>query len=443
MDFINKAKESFLSFCISQNQFFKVGEHHRKIAEHLERVAITPGSRLIVNMPPRHGKSFLCSQYFPAWYLGNNPKNMVICASYGQSLANTFGRNVRNLMRAPDYKGVFGFGISDDSKAKNYFTTTEGGEYHATGRGGSITGKGGHLIIIDDVLKGEQEARSFKVREEMKTWYKNDLYTRLMPGGSIVIINTRWHLDDLCGWLLTESNDDWDLLSLKAIDEKGDALWPEFYPIETLQKIKAEQGSKSFEALYQQNPVPEEGNIIKHEWINYWHDLPARFDEIIQSWDLTFKGTDKADYVVGQVWGRWKAQFYLVDQVRGQWDFTKTIEEVKKLSAKYPKAQLKVFEDKANGPAIQSHLKKELVGIKMYNPKSSKEERVHSITPLFEGGNVFIPSNSSYKDGLVYEWTSFPNAPHDDQVDAMSQALLNLNKTTSKGFAFAGQSIFA
>jgi predicted phage terminase large subunit-like protein len=427
---------------MSQSNDFKINLHHRMIARKLEQLEKKKITRLIINMPPRHGKSYLCSQFFPAWFMGRSPGAQVISASYGQALATDFGRQVRNLMISDQYKYIFPrVRVADDSKSQSKFSTHNGGHYFAVGRGGSITGRGGHLIVIDDLLKNEMEARSEHIRNGMKEWYKNTLYTRLMPGGVIIVINTRWHLDDLCGWLLRESSDDWEVLNLPAINEKGHALWKEFFPVSQLKRIKNEIGSQAFEALYQQNPMQQEGNVVKTEWLKHWVKLPARFDEWIQSWDLTFKGSKNGDWVVGQVWGRFRQTYYLIDQVRGRWDFSETVQQVKQLSMRYPKSVKKIIEDKANGPALVSHLKQEIHGFKLWNPRSDKMSRLQSVTPILESGNVLLPPRDKpWVRGLVDELISFPVAKHDDQVDALTQALINLKPNTGSSFAASGQS---
>lgn len=435
------AKKSFLSFCRYMNPNFMVAEHHRLIAKELHKITADNPVRLIINMPPRHGKSFLCSQYFPAWYLGNNPDHYIISASYGQDLANDFGRNVRNLIKSEPFNNIFeGVMVSDDSKSQKRFNTNKGGSYFAVGRGGSITGRGGHVVIIDDLLKNEVEARSELIRSAMKDWYRSTLYTRLMPGGSIIIINTRWHVDDLSGWLISESNDDWQVLDLPAIDSDNKPLWPEFYNLEMLESIRKEIGSQAFEALYQQSPILDGGNIIKRDSIRIEKSWP-NCKQYIQSWDLTFKGNKSSDYVVGQVWGQFGSDYHLIDQVRGQWDFVRTLSEIRKLTNRYPKALTKLIEDKANGPAVIASLKKEIPGIIPINPKAGKVERLHMVSPLFEAGNVVISEDLQGLDDFISETISFPNSKHDDQVDAMTQALQYLFSKQGQTFATSGRSM--
>ena len=446
---INPAVFAFnklIPFCISQNSNFLVSAHHRTIARALQKVETGEIKRLIITAPPRHGKSYLVSQMFPAWYLGRNPEKYVIQASYGQDLSSDFGRFVRNSIMSDEFKGIFsGVSVETDSKSQKRFNTNKNGSYFAVGRGGSITGRGGNIIIIDDLLKNDQEAHSEKIRHAMIEWYKNTLYTRLMPGGAIIIINTRWHEDDLIGRLLKDSDEDWTQINFPAIDESGKALWPDYFSVDTLLKTKKEIGLKAFESLYQQNPSPEEGQIVKKDWIHHWKALPPQYQETIMSWDLAFKGTSTSDYVVGQMWGRWGADFFLLDQVRGKWDFTQTVRQVELFAIKHMNYGRILIEDKANGPAVMNVLKNKIPGIVPYKPDSDKASRLHSVTPLFESGNVFIPPIDKFDwvREYVHELTSFPSAKHDDQVDATTQALHILRKRTTEQYAVSGSSIFS
>lgn len=417
--FKSLGQKKFLAFCYALYPDFILGKHHRVIAKILHKVSLGKSKRVIITMPPRSGKSLLCSQLFSAWYLGKHPKHRIILASYGQDLANDFGRSIRNLMLDEKYRLIFPESkLADDSKSLKKFSLIRGGEFFAVGRGAALTGRGGNCLIIDDLTKDHQEARSSVVRNSLKQWYRETLYTRLMKKGKIIIVNTRWHQDDLVGWLLKESSDNWEHVNLPAINEKDEALWPEMFPIDVLKQTRREIGENAFSALYQQKPTPESGNIIKKEWLKFYKNLPE-IDEYIQSWDLTFKDSRSSDYVVGQVWGRSGQSYYLVDQIRERLSFTETVEAIIRMSNKYPQATRKFIEDKANGPAVINHLQNKLHGIIPVNPKSSKVERLHAITPLFESKNVYLLKDEMLESELL----SFPLAKHDDQVDALTQAL--------------------
>jgi predicted phage terminase large subunit-like protein len=311
-----------------------------------------------------------------------------------------------------------------------------------------------NCILIDDPIKDHEEADSFANRQKIWDWYTSTLYTRQRPGAGIVIVHTRWHEDDLVGRLLekqkTNSGDAWQVLNFPAIAErdeehrkKGEALHPERYSLEELERKKEVIGSRDWSALYQQHPAPDEGQIFKREWFKYWTKEPDKFDKIILSWDMAFKDTKSSDYVVGQVWGKKGAECYLLDQVRGQMGFVGTCEAFQKQAREWPKALTKLVEDKANGPAVIDALKRKIQGIISVQPDGSKVSRAFAITALFEAGNVYFPSKRIYPwvDDLENELLTFPSAMHDDQVDALTQALRRLARSTSM-FSTAPENVY-
>ena len=424
------AEDRLLCYAVLQPERYDPAPHHKLIARALQRVERGELKRLMIAMPPRHGKSRLASELFPAWYLGRNPDRSIIACTYAQEFADDIGRKVRNQLSSDLHSRIFpGCGLRDDSTSARRFHTNHGGVYFGVGAGGPITGRGADLLLVDDPTKGQEEAESETQRRKLKDWYASVAYTRLMPGGAVIVIQTRWHEDDLAGWLLREhQHEGWEVLSLPALSDDGEALWPEAYPAERLAEIKLAVGSRVWEALYQQRPSPAEGGLIKRNWWKFYRETPAQFDEIIQSWDATFKDTQKSDYVVGQVWGRMGAEKYLLDQVRARMDFTATIQAIRTLSAKWPTATAKLIEDKANGPAIIATLKRELQGLIPVNPQGSKEARLSAVAPQIEAGNVYLPdpSTSPWVHDFIEEMAGFPNGAHDDQVDALSQALIRL-----------------
>ena len=304
---------------------------------------------------------------------------------------------------------------------------------------------GGILVhncaIIDDPFKDRASADSPTIRQNIWDWYTSTLYTRLAPGGGIIVIQTRWHMDDLAGRLLeaarTGEGDQWRVVNFPAIAEQdethrkaGEALHPARYPLEQLHAIRAAIGSRDWEALYQQHPTPDGGGIFKAEWLRFWlpKDLPQNFERMLISWDMTFKDGDDSDFVVGQVWGKAGANFYLLDQVRGRMGFTATLAAFQALARKWPQAQRKLVEDKANGPAVIDCLRNTVPGIIPVEPDGSKVARAHAVTTYFEAGNVYIPHPSvcGWVPEYVAELTQFPAAAHDDQVDATTQALRDM-----------------
>ena len=422
-------------------------------ARHLERLcnaleAVERGEldRLMVFMPPRHGKSEVCSKKFPAWYEGRNPDKEIIICSYAADLAYDFSRIARDTLRerGPELWEVK---VSSDSSAVGRWGI-EGkrGGCVAAGVGGPITGRGAHVGIIDDPFKNAEEASSETIREKVWEWYRSTFRTRLAPGGAIVLVMTRWHEDDLAGRLIAEmqaGGEQWVIIEMQAEAEEGDplgraigeTLWPEHgFDKAWAEATKVAVGSYFWQALYQQRPSPPEGEMLKRGWWRYYTAIPGDLQEVIQSWDMTFKDSDGSDYVTGGVWGRKGADKYLLDQVRGRMDFPATLAAVKALTAKWPQARAKLVEDKANGPAVIAMLKREIPGLIAVEPQGSKAARVAAVSPEIESGNVYLPDPSiaPWVGDFVEECAAFPNGKHDDQVDQMSQALLRFAQRRSR-----------
>ncbi len=425
------ARERLLSYAVVQPEPYEPAPHHKLIARALERVERGECARLMIAMPPRHGKSRLASELFPAWYMGRNPDKNVIACTYSQEFADDIGRKVRNQLAGEIHRKAFPkCGLREDSTSVRRFHTEAGGAYFAVGAGGPITGRGAHVLLIDDPIKGQEDADSETQRRKLKEWYASVAYTRLMPGGAVVVIQTRWHEDDLAGWLLRDhAHEGWEVLSLPAISDDDQALWPDAYPLERLQAIKRAVGSRVWESLYQQRPSPADGGMIKRGWWQSYRLAPTDFDEVIQSWDAAFKGGPGSDYVVGQVWGRKGADCYLLDQIRDRMDFPATVQAIRTLSAKWPDAGAILVEDKANGPAIVATLKREIPGVIAVEPQGSKAARLSAVSPRIEAGNVFVPDPTiaPWVHDFLEEAAAFPTGAHDDQIDAMSQALLRLS----------------
>jgi predicted phage terminase large subunit-like protein len=302
---------------------------------------------------------------------------------------------------------------------------------------GGITGMGADILIIDDPFKDRKSADSPTVRESVWDWYTSTAYTRLSPGGGVLVTVTRWHEDDLVGRLVEamkqEGGDQWEIINYPAIAErdephrkKGEALHPGRYPLEMLLRIKHNIGSYDWGSLYQQHPTPRGGGVFKAKWIRHWTECPKVFDRVIQSWDFTFNDSENSDNVSGQVWGQLGSNFYLLDNDTDRMDFVSQVRAMQRMSSKWPEALEKVVEDKANGPAIISALGSRIPGIVPYNPRGSKTARAYSVSPLFEAGNVFLPpmdEEHPWVKRYIDELLAFPNAEHDDQVDSTTQAL--------------------
>ena len=423
------------------------------IDQHLVELLDTPDGRLALSMSPQEGKSQRVSRWFPLWALIQNPDLRIAIVSYELGVARRWGRAIRDeLTMHPE----FGLRVRDDLSAQAEWQLDghDGGVY-ATGIGGALTGRPVDLLIIDDPVKDREQADSPVFRQRAWDWWTDTGSTRLAPGAPAVVVATRWHEEDLTGKLLAaEDGHLWRELNIPAQADhdpaKGERDPLDREPGEFMvsargrttqqwKAIKIRSGSRTWASLYQGRPSPASGDILKREWWQFY-DQPLHlvrddgscyvtgFDELIASWDLTFKDTKGSDYVVGQVWGRRGADAYLLDQVRGRMDFVATAHAVKALGAKWPQAVLKLVEDKANGPAVIAYLSRTVPGIVPEEPQGSKVARASAIAPLIEAGNVHLPdvSFAPWADELIDEAAGFPNGKHDDQVDALSQGLNRL-----------------
>lgn len=457
------ARASLLAFATAIIPGFEIAPHHALLAQKLEAVERGEIKRLIISMPPRHGKSWLVSRAFPSWYLGRNPNRYIIACSHTQELATDFGREVRNDMADPRFRAFFpASGVRQDSSSAARFHTPKGGVYFGVGVGGPITGRGAHLLLIDDPIKNREEADSPVVREKLKAWFRSTAYTRLMKAGAVVIVQTRWHEDDLAGFVQKDlEHEGWEVLNLPAIAEVtkdkagniipdplgrevGEALWPgpvnpdseHYFDLETLRRIELAVGPREWNSLYQGRPAPEEGGTFKRAWMTqFYAETPfekmKQCEMVVMSWDFTFKDKQTSDFVVGQVWGVRAANRFLLDQVRRRMDFNASLDAIMAMRAKWPVATAILIEDKANGPAIINTLHEHVPGIVPIDPHGSKLARAAAVTPLWRAGNVWLPEkhNAPWIEDFVEEHASFPNAPNDDQVDAETQALHYLHVT--------------
>ena len=443
------------------------------VDEALVRVRDTPDARLIISMAPQEGKSVRVAGDFPAWWLAQKRDHRVVCASYSSALATRNGRAIRKRITEHD----LGITISEDNGAVGDWTLKgyEGGVF-SVGVGSGLTGRPADLMIIDDPIKDRAEADSEVFRENVWEWWTDTASSRLAPGAPVVIILTRWHHDDIAGRLMNGhgvADDDgetpavreqtydiydpdkplrpfvWTYLNIPArADHRPDrgekdilGRHPGEY-MKSARKRTLEQwvnreksaGPATFASLYQGNPTPGSGELFPEEWARYKTPLHITLDdgrhlvpgaqEIIQSWDLTFKDTAGSDYVVGQVWMRFGHDMYLLDMVRKRMGFNATVEAMKALSAKWPQAVAKYVEDKANGPAVINALGRSLPGLIPIEPDGSKFSRAAAISPLAIAGNIILPDVSLLPivQFLTLEAEQFPAGAHDDTIDAMSQA---------------------
>lgn len=403
---------------------------HRLICGKLEQVIQGICKRLIILMPPRHGKSQTVSETFPSYYVSKFPDRKVILTSRDDTLAGRFG--LYNRRKVEEFgKELFGIRIRrGSSSSTNWALSGHSGYVLSAPIMGGITGSGAHLLIIDDPIKNRQEADSAVMRDKIWQEWLNTLLTRLEGDGSVILIMTPWHEDDIAGRLIKQGG--WDVLRLPAECEYendplgraiGDPLCPELGKDKPwIEQTKREVGSRTWFALYQQRPSPASGAIFKREWIKRYDKLPDHMDEWTQSWDLSFKDSDKSDFVAGGVWAKCGANHYLVLPIKERLDFMGSIRKIRFVTQMYPQATAKLIEDKANGPAVINSLRQQISGIVPITPHDSKEGRAQAVTPLFEAGNIYVPLGKA-GDDYIEELVSFPNGVNDDQVDQTTQYL--------------------
>lgn len=412
------ARRHLLDFAPEIVPNYEAAKHHQLICERLEAVERGDIDRLMIAMPPRHGKSQLASRLFPAWYLGRNPTKQIIAASYNSDLAMDFGRDVRNIVGSPEFSEVFpGVSLATDSKAANRMNTNHGGTYIAAGVGTSVTGRGANIALIDDPFKDRAEADSERIRENVWAWYQSTLYTRLMPRGSIVVINTRWHDDDLSGRLLNGS-DKWELLELPAINAQGEALWPEWYDIPALERIKANIGPREWSALFQQQPQPDEGTYFQREWFRHWDNRPPMNLYASSDYAVTDGG---GDYTVLTIWGvSENGDLYRVDQWKGQTTPDVWIERQVDMILKW-KPLAWFGEGGVIQKSIEGMLRRRMLERKAHcrlewiSSISDKPTRARSFQARCAMGKVWFEP-----DADLGEFLRFPAGVHDDEVDTAS-----------------------
>ena len=453
-----KARESYYAYLQYAAPWilpegFVDGEHIRKIAALLQYVEETPRARAMIFMPPRSMKSVNGSVLFPSWVLGRHPTWQVMGVSYGQELANAFGRDTRNLVMSDDYQKLFPTRIKSDSRATNRWDTEQGGRYVAAGITAGIAGRGANLAIIDDPLS-EQDAMSKSAREFVKNWWPGGLRSRLQPDGRILIITTRWHEEDLAGWLLRNAEDDpraeqWQVLSIPALTEEEESYWPERWPAEYLQGLRDDPTMPrgQWNALYMQEPTGEEGNLIKAEHLKWWPEgkpLP-QCDAILMSCDTAFGKKETSDYSVLQVWGVFSTGFedsrgkefnvpnaILLANRRGKWEYPELLEQARQLVKKYSPDRV-IIEKKASGEVLLPDLQRAGLPVVPYVPGKGQDKmaRVHACTRFFVSGRVWLPEGENWSYDLAEEALAFPKGRNDDQVDAMTMALLYLRDSFS------------
>lgn len=434
----------FIKKVFPKYSFYKF---HATVIEQLQRVIDGKCNRLILQVPPRHGKSLLASQLLPAAYLLAHPERYVGISSYSAELAEGFSRKARDYFR--DAGGL----LNESSKAVNAWGTEGGGGLWAAGVGGAITGRSGHLLIIDDPVKNREDAESARMMDKLNDWYTSTLYTRLEPHvGAIVVIQTRWSENDMIGQLLdNEQNvsekgrENWTIVDLPALyededdrpklpahcpavadwrEEIGSALCPQRYDQDALERIREAIGSRDFASLYQQRPAPEGGNMFSPDWWQYykWDDPLPEFQRIMLSVDCTFTDAKKSDYVVGAVVGQAGSRFYVLDLAREKLDVVGTMAMIARMYNKHALSGT-VIELAASGYAVYQMMGKKVPGLIGFKPERSKEARASGIVPLVEAGNIYLPASAHWLDAFINEFSLFPASKNDDMVDALTMAI--------------------
>ena len=427
-------RENYASYCYFVHKGKWIDTHfHKFLANRIQSFVETytgnPYDILVLSCPPQHGKSLTVTETFPSWYVGKYPDRRCIIACYNDDFAGKFGR--RNKAKI-DEVGQFVFDIRlKKSSDRDMEIADHDGGIITRGIMAGITGNAGDLIIIDDPVKNRLEADSSTYRERLWEEWENSIMTRTQAGTKIIIIQTRWHEDDLAGRVIANENfvevvnipveaEENDILGRNI----GDALCPEIgKDNKWLQEFKQRyaDGKRAWNALYMGRPTSAEGNIFKREWWQYYDKLPEHIQLVGISVDATFKDSDTSDFVAIEVWGKLNNDYYLIDLIKRRMDFPETLKAIRYMADKYPNKHSILVEDKANGSAIISMLKHEIGGIIPITPQESKIARANAITGIVEGGNVYLPRYSDFTGEFVEEFASFPNGVHDDLVDACTQ----------------------
>jgi predicted phage terminase large subunit-like protein len=441
LDLREEASEKFMPFAHHVYENFIEGRHHRIIAEKLERVARGELKRLIINMPPRHSKSEFASFLMPAWFLGRNPKLKIIQATHNTELAVRFGRKVRDLIDDPAYKEIFpDTNLKEDNKGAGKWGTTAGAEYFAAGVGAAITGRGADLLIIDDP-HSEQDALSESAFDNAYEWYTSGPRQRLQPGGTIILVMTRWGKKDLTGRLLAQQgsdvmSDQWEVVEFPAILPSDKPLWPEFWDKDALLSIKASLPVGKWNAQWQQQPTASESAIIKRNWWMDWEKEeipPVKY--ILQSYDTAFSKKETADYSAITTWGVFTPEeggpdnIILMDAQRGRWNFPELKEKAFE-EHEYWEPDMVLVEAKATGTPLIDELRLRGIPALGFSPGKGRDKvtRMHMVAPLFEAGVVWAPSDKKFADEVIEEVVSFPNGDHDDFCDSMTLALMRFRQ---------------
>ena len=438
------AQERFDVFVRKAWPTFIGGRHHKIMANAFERVARGELKRLIINMPPRHTKSEFASYLLPAWFLGKFPHKKVIQSSNTSELAVGFGRKVRNLVDSEVYTDIFPeLSLQVDSKAAGRWNTSKGGDYFAIGVGGTVTGKGADLLIIDDPhseQEAKQAANNPEIFDSVYEWYTSGPRQRLQPGGAIVIVMTRWALRDLTGQVIkaaaSRGGEEWEIIEFPAIMPSNQPLWPEFWSMEELTALREELPNSKWQAQYQQNPIGNESAIVKREWWKIWEgDAPPKCDYILQSWDTAFEKNNRADYSAGTTWGVFNnpednemPNIILLDTYKKRVEWVELKRDVLEQYKMWEPDGL-IIEKKATGAPLIYELRSMGIPVQEYTPSKGQDKiaRLNSVSDIIASGKVWIPQ-TRWAEELIDEVAAFPSGEHDDLVDATTLALMRFRQ---------------
>lgn len=440
---IEKCKSNVLAYAKAHYPDYRTPVHIINLARILHGVASGKKKRVIVTIPPRHGKSMLISQIFPAWYLGSNQEKMVIAATYAQEFAEDFGRKVRNLINDPIHKLIFpDCRLASDSKASNRFGVGKNGVYFAVGVGGQATGRGANLFLIDDPIKSREEAESPVMQTKLVDWFKSVAYTRLMPEGAIVIVMARWNENDLVGYLLKEqAHENWEVYNMPALIDEGlpteRALWPEQYSVDDLHRIKKTlseglDGPYAWTSLYQQQPIPKGGALVKSEWLKQGFpekkDIAAYYIGV----DLAISEKDDSDetamVVIAATYGT-QSKFYEIETVSGHWDFEKQINKLDELNKRYRPHGIAIESVQYQKALYQVAVKLGLPVFEM-KPDGDKIRRLNAVSHFMTQGRVFVNSEKLRDQMLRFRGRGERN----DLVDAFVHALRYIRDFSNESY---------
>ena len=434
----SQVKSDFLSFVKHVWPEFIEGSHHKIIADKFNKIAEGKIKRMIINMPPRHTKSEFASNMLPAWMIGRKPDLKIIQTTHTTELAVRFGRKAKTLIDSPEYQEIFKTRLREDSQAAGKWETEQGGEYYAAGVGSAITGRGADLLIIDDP-HSEQDALNADALEKAYEWYTSGPRQRLQPGGTIVVVMTRWSLKDLTGALIKAQkevkSDQWEVIEFPAIMPSGEPVWPQYWKLDELEKVQASLSIPKWNAQWMQNPTSEAGAIIKKEWWRVWdeEEIPP-LKHVIQSYDTAFLKKQTADYSAITTWGVFypeedgAANLILLDSLKGRYEFPELRREALQ-QYDYWKPETVVIESKASGLPLTAELRQMGIPVVNFTPSkgNDKHARVNSVAPLFESGVIWAP-DKKFAEEVIEECAAFPYGDHDDLVDSMTQAVMRFRQ---------------